>query len=77
MPFYRVLDLAILICQVRKIFMEHCHKSEKSYPNYPVLDRIGLQGVAINVKVCIDNEQIETDMNIFDDCLHRDDEIIS
>ncbi len=77
MPLHRVLDLAILICRVKKIFMERYHKSEKSYPNYPVLDRIGLQGGAMNVKVCIDNEYIETDINIFDDCLHKDDEIIS
>ena len=57
--------------------MERYHKNEKDYPNYPVLDRIGLQGDAMNVSVCTDNEQINTDINLFDDCLHKDDEIIS
>jgi hypothetical protein len=77
MPLHRVLDLAILICKTRKIFMERYHKNEKDYPNYPILGRIGLQGDAMNVSVCTDNEQIDTDINLFDDCLHKDDEIIS
>jgi hypothetical protein len=57
--------------------MERYHKNEKDYPNYPILGRIGLQGDAMNVSVCTDNEQIDTDINLFDDCLHKDDEIIS
>jgi hypothetical protein len=31
----------------------------------------------MNVSVSTDNEHIDTDINIFDDCLHKDDEIIS
>ena len=77
MPLHRVLDLAILICKTRKIFLERYHKNEKDYPNYPQLDRIGLQGGAMNVAVSTDNEHIDTDINLFDDCLHKDDEIIS
>ena len=77
MPLHRALDLAILICKTRKIFLERYHKNEKDYPNYPQLDRIGLQGGAMNVSVCTDNDQIDTDINLFDDCLHKDDEIIS
>ena len=77
MPFHRVLDLAILICKTRKIFLERYHKNEKDFPHYPLLDRIGLQGGAMNVAVCTENEHIDTDMNLFDDCLHKDDEIIS
>jgi hypothetical protein len=77
MPLHRVLDLAILICKTKKIFMERYHKNEKTYPDYPLLDRIGMQGDAMNVAVCTDNEQIDTDINLFDDCLHKDDEIIS
>jgi hypothetical protein len=77
MPFHRVLDLAILICKTRKIFLERYRKNEKDFPHYPLLDRIGLQGGAMNVAVCTENEHIDTDMNLFDDCLHKDDEIIS
>jgi hypothetical protein len=77
MPLHRVLDLAILICRTRKIFLDRYHKNEKDYPKYPLLDRIGLQGGAMNVSICSDNDQIENDIKLFDDCLHKDDEIIS
>ena len=77
MPLHRVLDLAILICKTRKFFMERYKKNEKDYPTYPLLDRIGLQGGAMNVSICKDNEQIENDIKLFDDTLHKDDEIIS
>lgn len=77
MPLHRVLDLSILICKAILFFRERYYKKEKDYPNYPLLDRIGLQGGAMNVSVCTDNNQIESDLNIFDECLHKDDEIIS
>jgi hypothetical protein len=31
----------------------------------------------MNVSICTDNEQIENDIKLFDDTLHKDDEIIS
>jgi hypothetical protein len=77
MPLHRVLDLAILICKARLFFLERYHKKETDYPKYPLLDRIGLQGGAMNVSICKDNEHIESDIKLFDDCLHKDDEIIS
>ncbi len=57
--------------------MERYHKNKEDYRNYPLIDRIGLQGGAMNVSVCTDNEFIEEDMELFDDCLHKEDEIIS
>ncbi|MBT3228612.1 MAG: hypothetical protein HOD43_14895 [Candidatus Marinimicrobia bacterium] len=77
LPLHRVLDLAILIVKSRKVFLERYHKNEKDYPNYPALDRIGLQGDAMNVQVCIDNEFIEDDLDLFEATLAKDDEIIS
>lgn len=77
LPLHRVLDLAIMIVKSRKIFMERYHQSEKDYPNYPLLDRIGLQGDAMNVSVCTENEQIEGDLDLFEAALAKDDEIIS
>jgi len=76
-PLHRVLDLAIMIVKTRKVFLERYHKNEKDYPNYPLLDRIGLQGDAMNVSVCIDNEHIEGDLDLFEATLAKDDEIIS
>ncbi len=77
LPLHRVLDLAILIVKSRKVFLERYHKNEKDYPNYPQLDRIGLQGDAMNVSVCEDNPFIGDDMDLFEAALAKDDEIIS
>ncbi|MCP4350730.1 MAG: hypothetical protein GY795_35120 [Desulfobacterales bacterium] len=77
LPLHRVLDLAILICKAKIFFAERYYKKENDYPDYPLLDRIGLQGSAMNVSVCKDNEHIESDINLFDECLRKDDEIIS
>jgi len=77
LPLHRVLDLAILIVKARKVFLERYHMNEKDYPNYPLLDRIGLQGDAMNVSVCHENPFIEDDMDLFEAALAKDDEIIS
>ncbi len=77
LPLHRVLDLAILIIKAKKVFQERYHKSELDYPNYPLLDRIGLQGDAMNVEVCTDNEFIKEDLDLFEATLAKDDEIIS
>ncbi len=77
MPLHRVLDLAILICRAKLYFARQYRKPDSDYPNYPMIERIGLQGDAMNVSVCVDNEHIDEDKKLFDDCLHQDDEIIS
>ncbi|MBW6457861.1 MAG: hypothetical protein K0B52_01735 [FCB group bacterium] len=74
MPLHRVLDLAILICRSRLFFLER-YKKDKS--DHALPDRIGLQGGAMNVAVCEQNEHIGTDMELFDQALHNDDEILS
>jgi hypothetical protein len=64
-------------CRTKIYFAEHYHKNNSEYPNFPSIDRIGLQGDAMNVSICTDNEKNDKDMRLFDDCLHQDDEIIS
>ena len=76
MPLHRALDLAILICQSRLFFKNLYQKPAKDYPGYPKFARIPLQGSAMNAAICTDNEHIEEDIKLFDDCLHKDDEII-
>jgi hypothetical protein len=76
LPLHRVLDLAILICR-SKIYFSNIH--QKGGPNFhsdAKIDRIGLQGGALNVALCSDNEKIEKDFALFDECLHKDDEIL-
>jgi hypothetical protein len=77
MPLHRVLDLAILICKSKRFFSERYRKKQSDYPAYPLLDRVGLQGGAMNVAVCAENEHIESDMDLFETCLRQDDEMIS
>jgi hypothetical protein len=77
MPLHRVLDLAILICRSKLYFQNLYHDKNKSYRDYPKLDRIPIQGKALNVAVCTDNSFIEEDIKLFDETLHKDDEIIS
>lgn len=31
----------------------------------------------MNLSLCLDNQNIEEDIELFDDCLHKDDEILS
>jgi hypothetical protein len=76
MPLHRALDLAILICRAKLYFTQRYYKTDADYPNFPIIERIGLQGDAMNVAVCVDNNHINEDLELFDDCLHKDDEII-
>jgi len=76
MPLHRVLDLAILVARTKLYFAERYYKKDSENPAFPLIERIGLQGGAMNASVCLDNENIEEDMKLFDACLHQDDEII-
>lgn len=74
LPLHRVLDLAILIVRSRLYFKER-YRLEGDDTETKI-DRLPLQGAAMNVALCRDNPFLEEDVKLFDDCLHRDDEII-
>lgn len=77
LPLHRVLDLAILICKTKKFFSEN-YRYEKLYdPNHTLIDRVGLQGDALSVEVCTENEMINEDIQLFRDVIGRDDELLS
>lgn len=77
LPMHRVLDLAILICSAKKYFRE-AYRFEKLYdPNQPLVDRIGLQGNAMSVAICTENDMINEDIELFSQALSKDDELIS
>jgi len=77
LPLHRVLDLAILICRTKEYFSE-AYRFPKLYdPEKPQIDRIGLQGDAMTVSVCTENEMIDKDIKLFRDTLSADDELIS
>ena len=75
LPLHRVLDLAILVCRAQLHFRE-AYRHEYLYDkSAPVIDRVGLQGDAMTVAVCTDNERIDEDMKLFSEALSRDDEL--
>lgn len=77
MPLHRVLDLAILVCR-GKLYFQDAYRYEKLYdPAKPVLDRVGLQGDAMTVAICTDNEKIDEDIKLFSHALSNDDELLS
>lgn len=76
LPLHRVLDLAILVLRAQQHFRE-AYRFEKLYdPEKPVIDRVGLQGDAMTVAVCKDNEKIDEDIQLFSQALSDDDELI-
>lgn len=76
LPLHRVLDLAILVCRAQLHFRE-AYRYEKLYdPAKPVIDRVGLQGDAMTVAICTDNEKIDEDIRLFSQALSNDDEMI-
>ncbi|MDF2677373.1 MAG: hypothetical protein K0Q97_1693 [Bacillota bacterium] len=76
LPLHRVLDLAILVCSTKLHFKE-AYRYKKLYDEEKtVIDRIGLQGDAMTVEVCTDNEKIDEDIKLFSQALSDDDEII-
>lgn len=77
LPLHRVLDLAILVCRSQLHFREAYRYPELYDKEQPILDRIGLQGDAMTVRVCIDNEKIGEDIRLFRDALTKDDELLS
>ena len=77
LPLHRVLDLAILISRTKLYFQETAYRYEQLYdPKKPVMDRVGLQGDAMTVAVCTENEKIDEDIKLFRQAISNDDELI-
>lgn len=76
LPLHRVLDLAIFICRAKQHFQD-AYRYEALYDKEnPNIDRIGIQGDAMTVAVCTDNEKIDQDMKLFSQALSNDDELL-
>jgi hypothetical protein len=76
MPLHRVIDLAIFVCRTKQYFRD-AYKHEKLYDETdPQIDRIALQGGAMNVAVCTDNDMIDEDIKLLKSALAQDDELL-
>jgi len=76
LPLHRVLDLAILVCRSMEHFREAYRHEDLYDPANPVIDRVGLQGDAMTVAVCTDNDRIKDDIKLFNQALSDDSELI-
>lgn len=74
LPLTRVLDLAILFCRTN-LYFQDAYRYPKYYdPDHPQIDRVGLQGDAMTVEVCTNNEMIDTDIRLLADAIAVDGE---
>jgi hypothetical protein len=76
LPLHRVLDLAILVCRAKLHFQEAYRYKNLYDEEKPVIDRVGLQGDAMTVAICTDNERIDEDIQLFRQALSNDDELL-
>ena len=77
MPLHRVLDLAILVCKSKAYFQE-AYKYPKLYDeNKITVDRVALQGGALDVSICMDNPMLDEDIFLLRDAMHKNDELLS
>ena len=76
MPLHRVIDLAIFACRTQ-LYFRNAYRYPKLYDEQnQLIDRIPLQGGAMNVAVCMENENIDEDIQLLRDVLAKDDELM-
>ena len=75
-PLHRVLDLAILVCRAKQYLRDAYRYPDFYDPENPMVDRIGIQGDAMTLQVCTENQHIQEDLRLFLDALAKDDELI-
>ncbi len=74
LPLHRVLDLAILVCRT-SLYFQDAYRLPKYYdPERTQIDRIPLQGDAMTVSVCTENEMLDTDIRLLADVLSKEGE---
>ena len=77
LPMHRVLDLAILVCRTKQYFAEEAYKHKDMYnKDNTLIDRIGIQGDAMNLEICTENSLIDEDIKLFSGALSEDSELI-
>ena len=76
MPLHRVLDLAIFVSRTLLYFRE-AYRHPKLYDeNNPHIDRLAMQGGAMNVDICTDNPMLNEDIKLLNNCISEDGELL-
>lgn len=77
LPLHRVLDLAILTCRADLYLKEEAYRHPGLYDaDHPEIGRVGLQGDAMTVSVCTENDHIGEDLALFRDGMAKDGELL-
>lgn len=77
LPLHRVLDLCILTLRSQLYLREEAYRYPDFFdPARPEIDRVGVQGDAMTVRVCTDNDHIKEDIRLFQEALSRDGELL-
>ncbi|MCQ5087884.1 DUF6530 family protein [Ruthenibacterium lactatiformans] len=77
LPMHRVLDLAILLCRTNLYFRDEAYRHPRYYdPEHPRIDRVVLQGDAMDIEVCTENPMLEEDIRLFYNVLGEDGELL-
>lgn len=69
LPIHQVFDLMILLSRTLLYFKDAYRLPNLYNPENPAVERVGLQGDAMNVSVCVDNPQIKKDISAFSQSL--------
>lgn len=76
LPLHQVLDMTAFICSGLLYFKEAYGYPKLYDPDNPKVDRIGLQGSAMTVSVCTDNENIDEEIQEFSQMISNQGEIL-
>lgn len=75
-PVNRILDMAILLCEATLYFKE-AYRMPKFYDeNNLIISRVGLQGEAMNIKICKDNNTLDKDIIVLADEFNNQGELL-
>lgn len=76
LPVHRILDLMIFLSRTLLYFREAYRLPLLYDPEKPSVERVGLQGGVMPVSVCIDNPDINDDIQLFLQSINDSGEII-
>ena len=75
-PVNRILEKAILRCEATLYFKE-AYRMPKFYDeNNLIISRVGLQGDAMNIKICKDNNTLDKDIIVLADEFNNQGELL-
>ena len=76
MPINRAIDIAILMCEATLHFREAYRMPKLYNEENPTINRVAMQGDAMNITVCKDNIDLDKDIFTFSDEISRQGELL-